>query len=192
MSTITARHTFPSGICIELALGDLTGEEVDAIVNAANDHLQHGGGVAGAIVRRGGSGIQRESDRWVREHGPVPHDRPAVTSAGSLPCRYIIHAVGPVWGSGGETEKLASAVRGSLQTAAQLGLNLLAMPAISTGIYGFPLRLAAEIILQTIADFVQQNSTSTLRIIRVTLLDTAALAVFDQVFHTIFPTTQQP
>ncbi len=191
MSTITIRHVFPSGACLELALGDLTREHVDAIVNAANDHLQHGGGVAAAIARRGGPLIQRESNRWVREHGPVSHDRPAVTAAGDLPCRYVIHAVGPVWGSGDETTKLAAAVRGSLQTAAELGLTSIALPAISTGIYGFPLPLAAEIILQTITEFTRQNPTIGLRVIRITLWDEDALQVFEKAFQTLFPSPTQ-
>lgn len=123
---------------LQLVEGDITTAKVDAIVNAANAHLQHGGGVAGIISRKGGPVIQRESDLWVREHGSVRHAEPAVTSGGSLPCRYVLHAVGPVWGEGDEDRKLAEAVTGSLRAADQLELTSIAFPAISTGIFGFP------------------------------------------------------
>ena len=103
--------------------GDITQEQVDAIVNAANSHLQHGGGVAGVIAHKGGQVIQQESHAWVRAHGPVSHAKPAYTSAGRLPCRYIIHAVGPVWGAGDEDHKLSAAVRGSLERADELNLR---------------------------------------------------------------------
>ena len=97
MSILQLGYTYPSGQRLEIVQGDITGETVDAIVNAANSHLQHGAGVAGAILRRGGYQIQQESLEWVRQHGPVTHAEPAYTSAGKLPCRYVIHAVGPVW-----------------------------------------------------------------------------------------------
>ena len=85
-------------------------------------YLQHGAGVAGAILRRGGPAIQRESDAWVQRHGPVSHAAPAWTSGGNLACRIVIHAVGPVWGDGDEDAKLAEAVTGSLRLADELGL----------------------------------------------------------------------
>ena len=100
MNQVRKEHTFPSGQVLQIARGDITAETVDAIVNAANSHLMHGAGVAGAIVRRGGPQIQVESSQWVREHGLVSHAEPAYTHAGNLPCRYVIHAVGPVWGEG--------------------------------------------------------------------------------------------
>jgi len=145
MNTILHEFSLPSGQAIQLVHGDLTQERVDAIVNAANAHLQHGGGVAGAILRQGGGVIQTESDAWVRQHGPVSHAEPAYTSAGLLPCRYVIHAVGPVWGEGQEDNKLSAAVLGALRLADQLKLASIAFPAISTGIYGFPERRAAAI-----------------------------------------------
>lgn len=97
---IKARYEFPGGQRLEIAQGDITAEDVEAIVNAANAMLQHGGGVAGVISRKGGPQIQEESNAWVREHGPVTHANPAYTRAGRLPFRFIIHAVGPVWGEG--------------------------------------------------------------------------------------------
>jgi O-acetyl-ADP-ribose deacetylase len=117
MSEIVFTHRFETGQQLEITQGDLTEEQVDAIVNAANNQLAHGGGVAGAISRKGGPQIQAESSEWVRRHGPVSHDQPAYTSAGRLPARYVIHAVGPVWGAGDEDRKLEEAVRGSLETA---------------------------------------------------------------------------
>ena len=113
MSVVILQATMTKRRRLELAQGDLTEEPLDAIVNAANAHLQHGGGVAGAIVRKGGYQIQEESNAWVRKYGPVSHAKPAYTSAGKLPCHYIIHAVGPVWGEGDEDAKLAAAVSGS-------------------------------------------------------------------------------
>src|SRR2546422_11703553 len=106
---VVAERTLRSGHRVAVGQGDLTEEAVDAIVNAANEYLSHGGGVAGAIVRRGGPKIQHESDAWVNAHGPAQHDRPALTGAGRLPCRAVIHAVGPMWGDGDEAQKLGLA-----------------------------------------------------------------------------------
>lgn len=172
------QHTFPSGQRLEMVHGDITTETVDAIVNAANERLAHGGGVAGVISRKGGPEIQRDSYAWVREHGPVPHDRPAYTSAGRLPCRFVIHAVGPVWGSGDEQTKLAAAVRGSLACAAELGLTSIALPAISTGIFGFPKKLAADIFFATIEDYFSANPDACVTLVRLVMYDQPTLDVF--------------
>jgi O-acetyl-ADP-ribose deacetylase len=128
---------------IELVQGDITGLEVDAIVNAANEHLHLGAGVAGAIRLRGGPSIQLECDRI----GHCPTGSAVVTGAGELPAEWVIHAVGPVWRGGGENEEklLASAIASSLERAEELGAKSVALPALSTGIYGFPLERAAEI-----------------------------------------------
>ena len=181
---ILAKQLSPS--CrLRLMQGDLTEEPVEAIVNAANSQLVHGGGLAAAIVRKGGQHIQDESHAWVQEHGPVPHDRPAVTDAGDLPCRYVIHAVGPVWGVGDEERKLHDAVQGSLQLASELGLKSVAFPAISTGIFRFPKARAARIMFEVIEDFVQEESA--LNDIRITLLDRPTLDVFVDAFHARWP-----
>lgn len=169
MNQLKASFSLPSGQVVEIVQGDLTQEHVDAIVNAANEHLAHGAGIAAAIVHKGGQVIQEESDAWVRKHGPVSHAEPAYTGAGSLPCRYVIHAVGPVWGSGGEDRKLADAVRGSLARAEQLGLRSIAIPAISTGIFGFPKERAARVILATLLDYYTQNPTSAVTLVRLVL-----------------------
>jgi len=178
MSTLLREKTFPGGQRLEIAQGDITLEPVDAIVNAANSHLQHGGGVAWAISKRGGEAIQRESDVWVREHGPVTHEKPAYTSGGAMPCKYVIHAVGPVWESGDEERKLAAAVRGSLECAAELKLASLALPAISTGIFGFPKELAARIIYTEIERYFAENEVSTLKLARLTLFDQPTVEAF--------------
>jgi len=171
-------YIFPSGQKLQIAQGDITAETVDAIVNAANCHLAHGAGVAGAIVRRGGPQVQAESNQWVREHGPVTHAEPAYTNAGNLPCRYIIHAVGPRWGEGNEAEKLESAIRGSMRLTEQLGLDSIALPAISTGIFGFPISLAAQVILSTIRDYFTHNPHSNLKLVRVVLFNQEPLQAF--------------
>jgi O-acetyl-ADP-ribose deacetylase (regulator of RNase III) len=134
---------------IELIRADITSMKVDAIVNAANSRLQHMGGVAAAIVREGGEVIQRESDRV----GYVPVGGAVVTTGGNLFCKYVIHAVGPVMGEGDEDNKLRSATLSSLQRAEELKVNSLAFPAISTGIFGFPVERCARIMLGTTIDF---------------------------------------
>ncbi len=132
---------------ISVVIGDLTEEATDAIVNAANSALAHGGGVAGAIVRKGGDGIQRES----HEKAPVPVGGAVVTGAGRLPCRWVIHAVGPVWGEGDEEAKLRRAVGSALARAEELGLTSLALPAISTGIFGYPKAEGCRAIVEEVA-----------------------------------------
>lgn len=178
LSIIIQEATLAKGLRLEIAQGDLTEEALDAIVNAANAHLWHGGGVAGAILRKGGSLIQEESNAWVREHGPVSHAHPAYTSAGKLPCLYVIHAFGPVWGEGDEDAKLAAAVSGSLSVASRLGLHSMALPAISTGIFGFPKERAARIILAAILDYIDGNPETSLKLVRLTLFDQETLEAF--------------
>jgi O-acetyl-ADP-ribose deacetylase len=178
MSSIVAAHSVPSGQSIEICQGDLLQERVDAIVNAANSHLAHGGGVAGAILRAGGRVIALESKAWVKEHGPVTHAEPAYTSGGALPCRYVIHAVGPIWGSGEEDRKLAEAVHGSLALADQLGLRSIAFPFISTGIYGFPKQPAARVILDTIWAYYRILPGSPLHLTRLVLREEESVQIF--------------
>jgi O-acetyl-ADP-ribose deacetylase (regulator of RNase III) len=180
MNRIIRRRDLSPRTCCLLVKGDITVEKVDAIVNAANSRLLHGGGVAAAIVRRGGSAIQEESDAWVRANGEVGHERPAVTGAGNLPCRAVIHAVGPVWGSGGEDGKLRSAIRGALEAAHERGFDSIAIPAVSTGIFGFPKERGARIILQAAEDFAAARPDTPLREIRVTILDDPTLEAFRQ------------
>jgi len=144
---------------LELVAGDITALKADAIVNAANEHLAHGGGLAGAIVRRGGPEIQRESDAWVHKHGRVPTGSAAITGAGKLPATYVIHAVGPVYdGTQRCAELLASALRSSLTLADEYGLISVALPAISTGIFGYPLEQAAQVLLSAAIAYLESET----------------------------------
>ena len=158
--------------------GDITTEEVDAIVNAANEHLQHGGGVARTISKKGGPTIQQESDAWVRDHGRVSHAHPAWTSGGHLPAKYVVHAVGPVWGDGEEDNKLEAAVTGSLRLADELKCSSIALPAISTGIFGFPKDRAAGIIFSAIEKYFVHDSASKLKTIKLVLYDQPTVDIF--------------
>jgi O-acetyl-ADP-ribose deacetylase (regulator of RNase III) len=182
VNTLLESFTFPQGIRFDLVQGDLTQEPVDAIVNAANQHLMHGGGIAAVISRVGGPAIDQESRAWVLEHGPVSHENPAYTSAGNLPQKYVIHAVGPVWGSGEEDSKLAAAVQGSLALAEELGLGSIAFPAISTGIFGFPKERAAHVIYQAVHDHFAGKTDITLQTVHMTVYDSATAAIFQQVW----------
>ena len=147
------------GSCIlELVQGDITEQEVDAIVNAANSRLAGGGGVDGAIHRRGGPEIMEET----REKYPdgCPTGSAVISGAGRLPAKYVIHAVGPVYRDGrhGEAELLASAYRKTLELAVKHGCQSVAFPALSCGAYGYPLREAANIALQTVLGFMQEQA----------------------------------
>jgi len=177
MNTVLKERDLPTGQTLQIVQGDITTEEVDAIVNAANEHLQHGGGVAWAISKRGGPAIQRESDEWIRKKGTVSHAHPAWTSGGHLPARQVIHAVGPVWGTGDEDAKLREAISGSLRVADKLGLESIAFPAISTGIFGFPKELAAKIMLKSISDYFLEGSSG-LKTVRLVLFDDASVEAF--------------
>ncbi|MDW8325212.1 MAG: macro domain-containing protein [Anaerolineales bacterium] len=183
MSILIFRHSLPSGQSLSLYQGDLTEERVDAIVNAANAHLAHGGGLAGAIVRKGGRVIQDESDAWVKQHGPAGHDKPALTGPGALPCKAIIHAVGPVWGSGDEDAKLRTAYTAALQLAHAQGFTSIAFPSLSTGIFGFPVERAAPIAIQAVIDFCAAHPDSSLRDLRFTLIDAPTVEVFRREFE---------
>ncbi|MFH1942746.1 MAG: macro domain-containing protein [bacterium] len=144
---------------VELIEGDITEMEVDAVVNAANSQLAHGAGVAGAILRKGGKTIQEESDVWLKAWGgEVSVGSAAITSGGNLPARYVIHAVGPRMGEGDEDEKLKKATLSSLRMAEQHNLKSLAFPAISTGIFSYPMDRCAKIMLDTVVEYVKAKT----------------------------------
>lgn len=176
MSEVTNRQTLSGGAEVALVKGDITREKVDAIVNAANSQLQHGGGVAAAISRAGGPAIQRESN----EIAPVEVGDAKMTTGGDLPAKHVIHTVGPQWGEGDEDNKLESAVRSSLELAAREGLTSIALPAISTGIYGFPVDRAAGIMLKTVRDVLETGEADGLNEVRIVLFDDRTLAEFQQ------------
>jgi O-acetyl-ADP-ribose deacetylase (regulator of RNase III) len=175
-----------NGRKLELVLGDITQQTVDAIVNAANSRLAGGGGVDGAIHRAGGPTIMEETQR--RYPDGCPTGSAVITAAGNLPAKYVIHAVGPVWNGGGhrpeggrgEEELLASAYGTSFELAASHGCESVALPALSTGAYRYPLDAAARIACKVAADFLrEQNEDSTLALIRFVLFSSDALSAFE-------------
>jgi O-acetyl-ADP-ribose deacetylase (regulator of RNase III) len=192
MPKIIAERRWANGQILQLIHGDLTEEGVDAIVNAANAYLEHGGGVAGDILRRGGSLIQHESDAWVRTHGPVTHDSPALTGAGRLACRHVIHAVGPVWGEGDEDAKLHASVSGALHLANEQGFTSLALPAISTGVFGFPKARGARILTGAIVEYFESHPSAALTEVHITLIDEPSVQVFASEFRSRWPESVLP
>ncbi|MCS7222158.1 MAG: macro domain-containing protein [Anaerolineae bacterium] len=172
-------HRTSTGQLIRIIQGDLTEEPVDAIVNAANEYLTHGGGVAGAIARKGGPEIQAESDRWVREHGPVRTGTAAITTAGRLPARYVIHAVGPIWRNRGDEDALlASAVTSALTLAAEHEVRSISLPAISSGIFGFPKPRAARVILDAVDTFLQAHPDGPIQEVNLCNIDDLTARLF--------------
>ena len=168
---------------VELVHTDITDLATDAIVNAANEELQLGGGVAGAIRRRGGPSIQRECD----DIGGTPVGTAVITTGGNLKARFVIHCVGPKWGEEHEDEKLANTVLSALKLADSRQLRSIAFPAISTGVFGFPKDRAARVILSTVIDYLIQG-TSKLRRVIFCLFDPATFSIFRQTFELL--TTQ--
>jgi O-acetyl-ADP-ribose deacetylase (regulator of RNase III) len=158
---------------IEIVQGDITDLDTDAIVNAANSGLKMGGGVAGAILRKGGRRIQEECDAIGGTHvgGAV------ITTGGNLRARNVIHAVGPMMGEGDEDQKLRKATLNSLRLADERGLISIAFPAISTGIFGYPLGRCASIMLETVRNYLKEPTG--LRRIVFCLYDRRAFGVFD-------------
>ncbi|HEU5403406.1 MAG TPA: O-acetyl-ADP-ribose deacetylase [Terriglobales bacterium] len=151
--TQTVRLSLGEGSTIELVEGDITRQQVDAVVNAANSSLMGGGGVDGAIHRAGGPEILEECRKIVARQGSLPPGRAVHTTAGQLPAGFVIHTVGPIWHGGqhGEPETLASCYREALMLADRLQLQNIAFPSISTGAYGYPVADAAAVALKTLA-----------------------------------------
>jgi O-acetyl-ADP-ribose deacetylase (regulator of RNase III) len=150
-----------------LVQGDITRQDTDAIVNAANSTLLGGGGVDGAIHRAGGPEILDACKKIVAEIGRCPTGEAVITTAGRLPAKHVIHTVGPVWrgGKSGEPELLASAYRSSLALAAEKGMKTIAFPSISTGAYRFPVDEAAAIALGTVAEFAKRSDFDEVRFV---------------------------
>jgi len=146
---------------IQLIRGDITKQDADAIVNAANSSLMGGGGVDGAIHRAGGPAILEECKKIIAMQGSCATGEAVITTAGNLPAEFVIHTVGPVWSGGknNESMKLASCYKNSLRLAVENGLQSIAFPNISTGVYGYPKKEAAEIAIKTVSDFLQSNAT---------------------------------
>ena len=149
---------------LELVEGDITKMGTDAIVNAANQGLTHGGGLAGLVARAGGPTIQAESNDWIRQRGLVRTGSAAITSGGNLKARHVIHAVGPIYdGQPRAAELLASAVRAALRMADEHRLKSVSLPPISTGIFGYPMEEAAQVMLSEVIAYLRGET----RLIRV-------------------------
>ena len=142
-----------NGRSITLLTGDITLQDGDAVVNAANEQLAPGGGVCGAIHRAGGPAIWEECRAITNQTGPLPTGQAVATTAGCMKARYVIHTVGPVWhgGRSGEAKKLASCYRESIRVADELNLRSIAFPSISTGIFGYPVEKAARVEIEATA-----------------------------------------
>lgn len=145
---------------IEIIKGDITKIKVEAIVNAANSSLMGGGGVDGAIHRAGGAAILEECRKIVARQGGCKTGEAVITTGGNLPAKFVIHTVGPVWNNGKKKEGslLASCYQNSLKLAIEHKLSSIAFPNISTGIYGYPKKEAAEIAVDTVSGFLKQNN----------------------------------
>jgi O-acetyl-ADP-ribose deacetylase len=167
---IVASEALPGGRVFEVVVGDLLKEPVDAIVNAANGYLAHGGGVAAAISRAAGPELQRESDALVRAHGPVAVGDAAVTGAGRLPFKAVIHAVGPQLGDGDEEARLASAVAAALARAGERGFASVSFPAVSSGIFAVPLAICARAYVKAVRRHFVARPESSLRTVRLCLM----------------------
>jgi len=162
---------------IRILQGDLTAQDADAIVNAANNDLQLGGGVAGAIRRKGGPAIQEECDRL----GPIPLGEAAVTRGGNLKARYVIHAASMRLGEPTSEANLRASTRNSLLRAKELGIRTIALPAVGTGIAGFPMRRCAEVMLEETAAHLAGETS--LQEVRFVLYDQPAYDVFLDVWQ---------
>lgn len=179
--------TIYKGVSLSVVHGDITNEKVDAIVNAANQHLSHGGGVAGAIIKKGGYVIQQESDKYIKQHGIVHTGHAGITNPGKLNCKKIIHAVGPVFSGRPEDQVLlADTVKNSYRKAQEFNLKSISLPAISSGIFGFPKDLCAKIIISETKSYIDSENTQ-LKVIRFVNYDSLTCGImagqFRKVFH---------
>jgi O-acetyl-ADP-ribose deacetylase (regulator of RNase III) len=168
-----------------LLTGDITRQDVDAIVNAANSSLMGGGGVDGAIHRTGGPAILTECKEYRRTHSPLPAGQAIATTGGNLPARYVIHTVGPVWYGGDREEAatLATCYRESLRVADERKLATVAFPAISTGAFGYPIHQAAEVAVRAVTD--AMPTLRHVREVRFVLFDQHTYDVYQSAARTI-------
>ena len=175
-----------NGKTIRLVRGDITERNLDVIVNPANSYLKHAGGVAAAIVRKGGPVIQEESDK-IRY---VPVGTAVITTAGRLPCKAVIHTVGPRMGEGSEDKKLRKAIKSVLALAQETGFKSISIPAISTGIFGYPKDKCAKILLKESMNYFANNkdtssSPNTIDTIEFSLIDSETLDYFKDEIKTL-------
>jgi len=172
---------------LSLIHGDITGQETDAIVNAANSSLMGGGGVDGAIHRAGGPAILEDCKKIVAQRGPLPAGQSVITTGGNLKAKHVIHTVGPIWHGGkkGEPETLASAYRECLKLAVEKGLKSLSFPSISTGAYGYPLEEAARVALGTVIGFLKEDTS--LEEVHFVLFDSRTLDAYSRILEELQP-----
>jgi O-acetyl-ADP-ribose deacetylase (regulator of RNase III) len=167
---VVGEEELPGGRVFEVVLGDLLKEPSDAIVNAANSHLEHGGGVAWAISRAAGPELDRESEDIVRARGPIPVGEAVVTGAGRLPFKGVIHCVGPRLGEGDEEAKLDRALRSAFLRADERGWRSVSFPAVSSGIFAVPPETCVRAYLSAVRGFFAATPGSRLESLRLVLL----------------------
>jgi O-acetyl-ADP-ribose deacetylase (regulator of RNase III) len=175
----------PGGRRLVLLEGDITHVPVDGMANAANSALAGGGGVDGAIHRAGGPAIMAELDRIRPGIGRLPAGQAVATTAGRLPAKFVFHASGPIWrgGARGEQQALASCYRVCLELAEERSLRTVSFPSISTGIYGYPLELAAPVALREIVAFLRERAAS---------VRTVSMVLFDRVTYAAYARALRP
>lgn len=168
-SDIKYEYEFAHGQVLQVRLGDITEECADIIVNEANSNLNHNTGVGAVLAQKGGKEVQVQSDRWVKKHGPVPPGQVAVTEAGQLPCKWLIHAVGPIWRGGNwrEDSELWDAMWNCLVWASKLHATSIAIPALGSVLLGFQKERCAYLLVDCISKFVHKHPMSKLREIRI-------------------------
>jgi len=164
------RIALPGGRVLEVVIGDLLSQPVDAIVNAANGRLAHGGGVAAVIARAAGPDLEREGERIVAERGPIATGDAVATTAGRLPFAGVVHAVGPQLGEGDEESKLVAALVSACDRASERGWTSLAFPAVSSGIFAVPLEVCARAYVRAVREFAAARPDSSLRRLRLVLV----------------------
>jgi O-acetyl-ADP-ribose deacetylase (regulator of RNase III) len=177
---------------LSIIQGDITRQETDAIVNAANSSLMGGGGVDGAIHRAGGPAILEECKQIVARRGRLPTGQAVITTGGNLKARYVIHTVGPIWhgGNSGEAGLLASAYQESLKLAEERRLASISFPSISTGAYGYPVDRAAKIALQTVVAFLREHAVS-LREVVFVLFDARTYEAYSSALRDVLKESQE-
>jgi O-acetyl-ADP-ribose deacetylase (regulator of RNase III) len=169
-ASMIAGEEYPGGRRFEVVVGDLLSEPVEAIVNAANGHLAHGGGVAAAIARAAGPALEEEGDRIIAEHGPIEVGDAVVTTAGRLPFKGVIHAVGPHMSVGQEEDRLVQALGAAFRCAHERGWLSVSFPAVSSGIFAVPPEVCARAYVRAVRGFFTAHPDTSLRTIRLCLL----------------------
>ena len=175
------------GKIVHIVRGNITEEQVDAIVNPANEYLRHGAGVAGAIVRAGGKVIQEQSTAFVRKNGPVDISGIAVTGAGSLPCKYVIHVCGPRYGDEDVESKLYLSFFNVLKRAGEIGIKTISIPAVSSGIFGVPKKICANSFFEAVIDYFESYPDSVTSLVRACNIDRKTTEVFEQISESFIP-----